>query len=339
MQLTRLSMAVGALFAGALVAGAAGQGAACNPDGDVQFLCGPVSPEDLLEVPETPWVVVSSMEDEGHLVLADTRDHTSAVLFPGGASRAQHDTAMFGSCPGPPGSRFRPHGLSLRPGDGGMHTLYVVGHGARESVEIFRLDASGDTPSATWIGCVVAPDSVSLNSVTALPGGGFAATNFAPPAGEVWEWQAASGWTQVPGSATDGPNGLLVSDDGRWLYIGGWGTGSVIRLSRGQTPVDKSAVDVGFQVDNLRWAPDGSLLAAGQAAGGTATVFDCVRDGACDGLAARVARVDPESLGAEQIVNYPSTDALIIGTVAIEVGDEIWVGGAGGGDRIVRFPK
>lgn len=336
----RLSMAVGALLAGASLAGAAGQGAAaCDPDGDVQFLCGPVSPEDLLPIPGVPWVVVSSMEDEGHLYLADTRDHAAAVLFPTGEPQAQHDTAMFGSCPGPPSRRFQPHGLGLRPGDGGVHTLYVVGHGAREAVEVFRLDAAGGAAAVTWIGCVPAPESVRFNSVTALPGGGFAATNFAPPAGEVWEWQAAAGWTRVPGSEMSGPNGLLASDDGRWLYIGGWGTESVIRLSRGRTPADKSEVDVGFQVDNLRWAPDGSILAAGQAAGPQGTVFDCVRDGACDGFTSRVARVDPESLAAEEIVRYPSTDAVVLGTVAIEVGGEIWLGAVGGGDRIARFPS
>ena len=41
---------------------------------------------------------------------------------------------------------------------------------------------------------------------------------------------------------------------------------------------------------------------------------------------------------AEEIVNYPSNDLLILGTVAIQVGDEIWVGGVGRGERIARFP-
>ena len=33
---------------------AAPSAAQCTPDGDVQFVCGPVSPEDLVLVPETP---------------------------------------------------------------------------------------------------------------------------------------------------------------------------------------------------------------------------------------------------------------------------------------------
>lgn len=47
------------------------------------------------------------------------------------------------------------HGISVRPGDDGLHTLFVVRHGARESVEVF--DATGEVPSVTWIGCVLAP--------------------------------------------------------------------------------------------------------------------------------------------------------------------------------------
>ena len=56
--------------------------AQCEPDGDVQFVCGPVSPEDLATVPESPWVIVSGMENDGFLYATDTRDHRSVVLFP-----------------------------------------------------------------------------------------------------------------------------------------------------------------------------------------------------------------------------------------------------------------
>ena len=46
---------------------------------------------------------------------------------------------------------------------------------------------------------------------------------------------------------------------------------------------------------------------------------------------------DPERLTAREIIRYPSNDLLILGTVAIEVGGEIWVGGIAGGTRIARF--
>ena len=197
----RFSITIASAMTFALLLGPADSSlAACDPDGDVQFLCGPVSPEDLIEVPQSPWVVISSMEEQGHLYVADTRDHTTTVVFPTGTSEPRHDRAMYGECPGPVTMQFQPHGLSLRSGNGGTHTLYVVGHGDRESIEVFELDASGSSPTATWIGCVVAPQGVNLNSVTALPDGGFAATHFRNPEGAVWEWQPTAGWAKVPGS-------------------------------------------------------------------------------------------------------------------------------------------
>lgn len=312
--------------------------AACDPDGSVKFLCGPVSPEDLAAIPQSPWIIASGMEDDGYLYLTDARDYSSRVLFPTETSRSRHDTVTYGACPGPATDRFRPHGLSLRPGSDGTHTLYVVRHGAREAIEIFEVDANRVAPTLTWIGCVVAPESVSLNSVVALPGGGFAVTNFQLPVGELWEWQPAGGWAKVPGSETSGPNGIEVSADGRWFYIGGWGTSSLIRLSRGQTPVQKDAVGVGHHVDNVRWAPDGSLLAAGHVGPTPSAIIECLDQGRCEGVSTRVTKVDPQALTAKEIIRYPSNDLLILGTVAIQVGEEIWVGGIAGSDRIARFP-
>ena len=86
---------------GALLLGVAGPAAAaCEPDGEVQFLCGPVNTEDLAPIPESPWVIVSSMVDGGDLHLADTRDNTTTVLFSPATGAADHDTATYGDCPG-----------------------------------------------------------------------------------------------------------------------------------------------------------------------------------------------------------------------------------------------
>ena len=309
----------------------------CDPDGDVEFICGPVSPEDLVAVPEAPWVIVSSMSDEGQLFGIDSRDQSLTVLFPNETSEPSHDTATYGSCPGYEATQFRPHGISLQRGSNGLHTLYVVRHGARESVEVFEVDARGAVPSLTWKGCVVAPDNVTLNSVAPLPNGAFAVTNFQFEGGELWEWQPAGGWAKVPGSETSGANGLEASPDGRWFYIGGWTTQSLIQVSRGQTPPQVEAVDVGFHIDNVHWAPDGSLLAAGHVGNTQEQILECLSDGNCDGVTSRVAKIDPERLTVEEIVRYPSNDFVIMGTAALEVGAEIWVGGIGGADRIGRF--
>jgi hypothetical protein len=277
------------------------------------------------------------MEDDGYLYAIDARDHQSTVLFPTATYHSKPDAA-FSSCGGPVTGGFQPHGLSLRSGSNGRHTLYVVRHGAREAIEVFEVDARSGTPSLTWTGCAAAPEGVRFNSVTALPGQGFAATHFATPVGRLWEWQPGAGWSEVPGSEWNGPNGLVSSPDGQWLYIGGWGTNSLVRLSRGQTPVQQDSVDVGFQIDNVRWAPDGTLLAAGHFWDDDDALGRCLGQGQCDGVTSRVARVDPERLTAEEIVRYPSNEHFLMGTVGLQVGDEIWLGGIAGADRIAIFP-
>jgi len=112
----------------------------------------------------------------------------------------------------------------------------------------------------------------------------------------------------------------------------------VIRLSRGQMPVRKDAVEVGFNVDNIHWASDGALLAAGHTAPTRTRVGECMRQVTCEGITSKVVRVDPQELTLREIFAYPTNDYLILGTAAIQVGNEIWVGGIAGGDRIARFP-
>ena len=67
---------------------------------------------------------------------------------------------------------------------------------------------------------------------------------------------------------------------------------------------------VGFRLDNLRWAPDGSLLAAGQEvpALGIAT--------------SRVSKIDPNTLNVREVVRYPYNDVFSLSTGAIQVGQE-----------------
>ncbi|MFP3947806.1 MAG: hypothetical protein ACLFWG_03680 [Longimicrobiales bacterium] len=346
--------------------------AQCAPEGDVEFVCGVPGPEDLHAVEGTPWVLASSRisEDDGHIYAVDTGDHSTHVLFPAPTSSVEPDTETYESCPGPPTATFQPHGIALRTGtvlgSSRVHTFYVVGHGPRESVEVFSLELSLDAPESpptlTWIGCVVAPEGVSLNSVTPLPGEAIAVTNFDVAGGEVWEWRPSgepsgapdtSGtpsrapdtpsdeWTEVPGSEMSGPNGITASGGGGWLYVGGWGEEALVRVSRGRQPIARGSVDVGFHVDNVRWAPGGTLLVAGQDGPSPAAVGGCLDGGSCENVSTRVARIDLSVRTADpvqQLVDYPSNELLPFGTVAIQVGDEIWVGGIAGGDRIARFP-
>ena len=234
----------------------------CDPVGDVQFICDMVSPEDIVVVPGAEWAIVSGAREGGRINLVNVGDKSRTVLFPTPDSEMRPDAEAYPDCPGPldladPASVY--HGLYLAPGADDVHTLLVVHHGPRESIEFFDVDAGDGPPTLAWTGCAVAPEGARLNSVVALPGGGFATTN----AGiGVWEWQAESGWAVLPESEDTAPNGIEVSEDGETLYIAGWAEEKLTRLSRGVEPVRKDVVDLGFRPDNLRKALDGSVIYA-----------------------------------------------------------------------------
>ena len=332
------------LVALAAPAGVAGQAnATCNPAGNVQFVCGQQAPEDLVVVPGSEWVFASMFGGSGGIRLVSTRDRTSTMAYPTSGSKDRLDAKTYDSCPGPPDAaekaKFTTHGLYLRAGRNSIHTLYAVHHGNRESIEVFEVDARANQPSLTWIGCAVAPDPIGLNSVLGLPDGGFIATNFLarggdPNArtkmmagennGELWEWHTGKGWIKVPGSEAAGANGVEMSKDGKWLYVAAWGSQSFFRLSRGQSPVKRDVIPLGFRVDNIRWAPDGSIFAEGQ--GGVAPM-----------QTSNVVKINPNTLKVQELIRQPNTTEFGSGTVAVQIGKEIWVGSFRG-DRIAIFP-
>jgi len=302
--------------------------------GSVKLICSQQGPEDLVVVPGDQWVVASAYSGLG-VNLIRVKDHATTRAYPASYARRRIEEKRYPTCPGPPDvpadSKFSTHGLWLQPGPGTTHTLYVVGHGSRESIEVFEIDTRPATPVLTWIGCVIAPEPIGLNSVRGLPDGGFVATNWlargiAPEVrtrmmageknGELWEWHAASGWKKVTGSEAAGANGLEISSDGKWYYVAAWGSQSFFRLSRNGTSPSRDEIRLGFRVDNIRFAQDGSLLAAGQADG-----------------ASVVVKINPDTMAAREIVRRQDDMVFRGGTVAVEIGADLWIGSFQG-DRI-----
>ena len=328
----RALLILGVSFAFAPVVGIAEQRApTCDAVGEVQFICDVISPEDLAVLPGGEWVIASGNREGGRIQLVNVHDKTATVLFPTSAPSERLDASTYPTCPGPldpdEGDAFRAHGLYLKPGQGDVHTLYVVHHGTRESIEVFEVDASA-TPTLTWTGCAVGPDALGFNGVVALPEGGFAATS--PRTNDVWEWQTDTGWTQIPGSDGTAPNGLEVSQDGRWLYIAGWSEEKLTRLSRGQTPVQKEVISLGFRPDNLRMSADGStIFAAGH--GNIQAPREPLRE------TSNVATISPTTLEMRRIFEHPAIDGFVASTTAIQIGNEMWLG-THRGERIAYFP-
>lgn len=345
----RLLAVFGLAVAGALSLGAAElQPAGCAPLGKVQFLCGVVSPEDFAIVPRSDWMLASgNRAGQGAIRAVNVRAHTVTNLFPSPVVKARLDKRAYPSCPGPldpadpdEKARFAAHGLYLRPGPRSTHTLYVVHHGARESIEVFEVDASDKAPTLTWVGCVVGPENAVFNAVVGLPDGGLAATNTprnAPRAsgsatgsriGAIWEWHADTGWSPVTNSATAGINGLEISADGKWFYIAARGDWAFVRLQRGQSAPRRDMLPLPFQIDNLRFMPDGTLLAAGHS--GTPLC-------SCPTENWHISRIDPEAMTFRDLLRESYVEGFGASTVAVQVGQDIWIG-TNRGDRVGYFP-
>jgi hypothetical protein len=280
--------------------------------------------------------VASAYSGTGGVALIRVSDHATHTGYPAATAKNRLDEKTYPTCPGPPNTdQFLTHGVYVQPGGGPIYELFVVGHGAREAIEVFEVDTAPRMPVVTWIGCVVAPDPIGLNSVRGLPDGGFITTNFLPRGGtqaatqkmmagetngEIWEWHTATGWVKVPSSEAAGANGVELSADGKTLYIAAWGSQSFVRLSRGQTPPQRDEIPLGFRVDNLHWAADGSLYAVGQ-----------------NGQSWKAVKIDPKTLAVREVVNRPDTKEFGAGTAVLEVGKDLWVGSYRG-NRIAIIP-
>ena len=312
----------------------------CNPK-DREWVCGQQTPEDLVALPGGKWVLSSAYMGTGGINLIRVADRSSSVVFPGPAVKIEPDKKTYAACAGPPtaADKLTTHGLYVEAGDGPVLQFMAVGHGTRESIEVFKLDVRPATPSLTWVGCVIAPEPIGLNAVRGLPDGGFVTTNWLPRGGapdalqkmmagerngELWEWHAASGWQKVPGSEAAGANGVELSADGKTFYMAAWGSQSFIRLTRGVTPPQRDEIPLGFRVDNIHFARDGSLLAAGQ-------ITDPGKG------SSRVVKVDPKTLAVRDLLTRPDDARFAGNTTAIEVGKDLWLGSYRG-DRIAIVP-
>jgi hypothetical protein len=237
--------------------------------------------------------------------------------------------------------------------DAATAKLFVVNQGGPESIELFEIDASGNLPQATWRGCVRLPDGVQGNNLAALPGGGFIVSSYpagsglaSPPVwlnaikallgmevGALLEWNAAAGWREI---ARANPNGVLVSPDGKTVFYAAPFDDEVVRVSRVGEP-GRQAVSV-TQPDNLTWTEDGKILAASVRGSIFRMFLDCsdLLSGTC-GQGFAVVEIDPESLEARELIVHQGPPMGMV-TVALEVGDRIYLGTAMG-DRVAYIDR
>ena len=320
---------------------------ACGIHGDIEVLCGTRSPEDLEATPDGKYLIATQFVNGrgGSLGLGMALFDLAKKTYTKMPTTAEPDKAWGdASCPGPIGDALISHGESLAKRRSGAWALYVVNHGGRESIEMFELKPAAGSWALVWRGCVVGAHD--YNDVAILPDGGFVGTyptGLAAPgsnafgggvSGYVVRWTPGKGESEIMGTRIPYPNGVVVSADGRDMYVN-WFAAREVHKYDLNAAKETGSVKVDFMPDNLTWTKQGRLLVAGvKGARG-----DCPEGSGRPCIQGfGVAEIDPGKMQARTIFDSATTDPLMTGvSVAFAVGDSIYLG-AFQGDRLVKIP-
>ena len=326
----------------------------CQAAGEYSYVCGPQNAEDLVLVPSTRFIIASGFGEGTAFYLIDAQQKSWSELHPTRVSDARQNMGSFGACPGAPDfQHLVTHGLNIRPGKDGHSTLYVVGHGGREAIEVFDVDANGSRPILTWTGCVIMPTGMQANSVASFSDGALVVTVPLHPGktisdamagdatGAVYAWSPGdSGFKVIEGTELPYGNGIEVSADGREFFVASSGLFTVTAYSYSNPArVLRATRPMAFVPDNLHMGIDGNLITAGL----------LVKDENCGNIGGPeefgleefatcprpfiVKAIDPRTMATEDVARGPANAKFSNITMALPVGQDLWIG-TFAGDRV-----
>jgi hypothetical protein len=304
-------------------------------------------------VPNTRWLIASGMAPGSGLHLVDTRAKTVRNLYAAGAPKTRADRTKFAGCPGPldPAQAVL-HGLSIRPAPNGLHTVYATNHGGRQSIEVFELDARSAAPSATWVGCVLMPNGLEANSVAAFTDGTLLATVLIMPGksfadafagritGAVYMWTPGSAaFRALAGTELSANNGIETSPDDKEFFVVSTTTKRIVAFARSNPGKPLRFAQLAeFGPDNVRWTSGNQLITAGMidnepGCGGAPKTEEGIR--CARGYVA--ATIDPKTMAVKELARGPATPAFTGTAIAMQAGDELWLGSFNA-DRLAYRP-
>jgi len=316
----------------------------CEPEapaGRLGSICGFDRAEDLLFVPSAGVIVASSMREGGGLhglpleSLARTEPRPLR-LWPrkGAATREVMPSVGDPGCTAPPGA-FHSHGLGQLDLAGGRTRVAAVSHAPRESIELFDLVRTNAGVELAWLGCLMTPEKELGNDVALARDGRVFVTSFVPRSegirlrvlataaslgaetGEVLEWSAARGWREVSGTRGAGPNGLLLAPDESALYVAENGRQRVLRVPLADVR-NTSVFELGYNVDNLSWTDEVTILAVLHRSGYHAVLEPCLMQWS-------VVEIDPDSGSVTERLRHDG-DVLCDATSALRIGSRLLIG-------------
>jgi hypothetical protein len=327
----------------------------CESAGDVEFICGPANAEDLVQVPDSNWIISSAMTANTGFYLVNA---TTGAWNPPVDMGLAHDMARYPLCPSPPDmNRLETHGLNIRATGANQATLYAVAHGTRESIEVYEVDTASGMPRLTWKGCVLMPDSLAANSVASfadgtlvatvllMPGKSFADSVAMRPTGAVFKWvPGESDFVLMENSELPGNNGIEVSADGSEIFVVSSGFQTIVAFSN-SNPVRqlRTTKQLPITPDNVHLGANGMLLTGGMkndvpACGGApGPQHDLAALGSCPRGSIAIA-IDPLTMEDRVLVETPTIPAFSNATMVLDTGNRYWFG-TFNGNRIAYVGK
>lgn len=345
----RLSRLVLSVLLGSLVLPLSSMAQECSSNSTDSYICGITSAEDLVHLPNTPWILASTFTEGALLNVINTRTKAWDTVAPGGTYTESRDTVRFPHCTGETLAvqSIVTHGLHLTANGDDKYTLYAVGHGAREAIEIFDISAQGKAkPDITWVGCVPTPNSQRANSVVSLsngdllatipiePGHEFAESMLGVETGAVHRWNTAAGsWQRLDVTAQPYPNGITISDDETRFYVASSGLRRVVAYSNVEQPkLLGMSPELEVIPDNLHRNSKGSLVTAGMLATYTPCnpynaegEFSLKAFGSCP-RPYQIVTVDPDTLQITESVSGDKNVAFSNITMAVQADGYYWIG-------------
>tara|TARA_B100000945_G_scaffold315169_1_gene313897 strand:- start:457 stop:1518 length:1062 start_codon:yes stop_codon:yes gene_type:complete len=315
----------------------------CYSEAKINYICGPLNAEDLLSLGDTGMILTSGMngtldgsETDGHIYLINPIDKSWADLVSGPNFSQNIDSDSYPECPGPLDiDDYSAHGLALKEMEKSYFDLYITSHGAREAIEIFTLDMRDAEAKLIWKGCVPLDESIMHNSLAILSDGGFVTTQFMTWAGGVESafsgeargslviWRPGGQPTIMSDSELGAPNGIVISDDERYIFVAAFATSEIVRFDLTKDPIEIDSSTLDILPDNVRWGRPGMLLTAGGNIAG-------------DGWS--VIEIDAQTMESSRITSMNNDTILQGASSALQVENTIWVG-TYSGDRIGYFER
>ncbi|MCB1676806.1 MAG: SMP-30/gluconolactonase/LRE family protein [Halioglobus sp.] len=319
--------------------------------------CGFSNPEDLVLLPDDRYLLVSEMgefmaDSPGKLSLLNLESgERETIAIDWQAPDSQRPGRGASDCPPPDVAAFSPHGIDLTPLDDGTLQLLVVNHGQREAVEFFDVRQKDGAWRLAWRGCALPPGDPLINDVAGRRDGGFYVTHMwdkhtdfetigarltaGEATGWVWEWRPESGFSKLAGSDELMPNGIAINADNSKIFVNIYMGNRTIRIDT-RTGKVEGAFGV-RQPDNITVDGEGNLWVASHQHDALGQNCSLVTKGPCL-LPYKIVKADPETLATETVLHQEGPP-MGFATVALKVGDRIYMGSAHG-DRVVdvRLP-